>query len=89
MPLSKLWTREIRQMSLVRKKASPVPEVQGQGKYEGTLWIFVRATRDLTFEEAVPLHPVPNGYAAYSQNVCGLGFVALGTGKRIGELPFL
>jgi hypothetical protein len=39
--------------------------------------------------EAVPLHAIPNGYAAYSQNFGSLGFVALCLGKRVNKLLFL
>lgn len=49
-------------------------------------WNSVRAAEALRICEAVPLHAIPNGYAAYSQNVRSLGFVALRLGKRINEL---
>ncbi len=55
----------------------------------GTLGISVSMAGDLIIGEAVPLPAVPNGYAAYSQNVGSLGLVALRLGKRIGELLFL
>jgi hypothetical protein len=52
-------------------------------------WDSVRTTEALQIGEAVPLHAVPNGYAAYSQHVGSLGFVALCLGKGINELLFL
>ncbi len=69
----------------------------GEEKNESTLWSragktgidfrnSLRTTGTLKIGETIPFHAIPNGYAAYSQNVGSLGFVALRLGKRINEL---
>ncbi len=72
----------------------------GEEKSDSSFWIragetgmdsrdSVRTAEALDLGEAVPLHAVPNGYAAYSQNVGSLGLVAFCLGKCIYELLFL